>query len=849
MKNALAFAVPALRQKGAGGGPAPGPWTPTDLAGGYLFDFDFDDAASQTIVGSNITVQANKALGGGTYTNGTGIPKTANAIGSKAVATFSTLGLAADAAALNLCRGVAKVSAVALVKCVSGSNGGIFGFTTASPNFSRFHLNFGTASAGAVPVILQLRRLDNDSVVTITSLMNVPQGSWVLLTAVYDPMTATARIRINGKDSASGVMASSGPVAFTTSNESALGRQVTDQNLNGQLAQVFGVTFADLDTVQRVEGYVAHRWGLQASVLDAAHPYFSSPPTSMPTTLMSLANDVGVWGASNISGNQDGSGVTLESALAPLYTNPQKFLGGVPMKGVGGNTSAQVLARINAATAAEKAADSIVQIGGTNDFTFGGVSVSTAVTTWQSIKAAFGHARFMTWTATFPANNAAGTLDWCEFVDFYRRISQIDRGRVLPMWAYVQDPALFPPVTGQDVIDQASALLPTTYRHDNDHPNGAGYTLQAQKMLEPALNAFQPGAAPYFAWQEVYSILASAQTNGGLVGTVGYYGDLTGASVAFETADADFAVAIVGAEIRITRASATILPADYYDRRLTITKGGKTHTDTVRIVIGTADTAVYRVQHNGQARYAQWEGFSGVADGAKFSAVIDLELIDAAQDGTVLQLISPYSANTSLYIQRTIANALNVVLRNAAGTTAMNITASGGAGGAISRANGRRWLFVCADVAAGLGSVYVDDIAGTTITTAPGAGANAIGLAAPHRRLSNVDAVGSSTVPKCIVGTWWEAADFIDFSQAANRDLFRNAGSKAALDLGATGALTIAAGAGAGATITPYLFHRGNAGDRYMGRNQGSGVTGSGATRAGECLFVISPGARLTTVA
>jgi len=846
MKSGLALALPASRNKGLG---APrDPWNPADLSGGYLFDFDFDDAGAQTLSGSNITLQANKALGGGTYTNASGIPKVANAVGAKSVATFSATGLAGDATILNLSRGVNKITAIALVKCVSGSNGGVFGWSAASPNLSRFHLNFGAASAGGVPVILQLRRLDNDSVVTITSATNVPQGSWVLLTAVYDPSTATARIRINGKDSASGSMASSGPVAYTASNESALGRQITDQNLNGQIAQILGFTLSDLDTVQRAEGYLAHRWSLQGAVLDAAHPYANTPPTSLPTTLRSLINDLGVWGASNIAGNQDGSGVTMEGVLAPLFTNPQKFLGGVPMKGVGGNTSAQVLSRIAAATALEKAADSIVQIGGSNDFKAGGIQVSDAVTTWQGIKAVFGHGRFMTWTAAFPGNAGAGTVYWCQFVDFYRRIAKLDPGRVLPMWAYAQDSALFPPITGQDAADQASSVLPATYRHDNDHFNGAGYSIQAQKMLLPAVVAFQPGAAPYFAWQEVYSTLASSQTNGGLVGTVGYYGDLTGASVAFETPDTDFAVAIVGSEIRVTRTSATVLTADYYDRRIKLTKGGKTHTDTVRMVIGTSDTAVYRVQHNGQARYAQWEGFSGVADGPKFSAVIDLELLDAAQDGVQLQLISPYTNNANLFIWRTTGNALNVILRNAAGAQAMNITASGGAGGPLNVAGGRRWLFISADVAAGLGSVYIDNIAGTTITMAPGTGANTIGLSAPHRRLSNVDAVGSTTVPKCIIGTWWEAADFIDFSQSANRDLFRHAASKMALDLGISGARVIAAGVGAGNTTTPYLFMRGNAGDRYMGLNQGNGVLGSGATRSGENFFVTSPGARLATL-
>lgn len=816
-------------------------WTPADLAGGYWYDFDADDVASQVIAAEKITAW-NSKVGDAGFTAAGGVTKTAAGLGDKAVATFGTVALVGNAAANAITKNSHGIAKTILARCTSGGGGGIMAFSTNSASGSRFQVSWGALAAGANSIVVSHRRSNGDALASATSSVTIPTGTWALITVIYDPLTAAIRFRINGLAAGGGAMAAgSATTANTSSAASRFGGALTGALMTGQVAQVLGSTLIDDDTVQRIEGYVAHRWGVQATVLDASHPWAITHPTSAPTNRITLTRPFGGWGASNFSGGQDGTGVTMESVMAPRFTNPQQILGGTTMMGASGNTSQQVLARVVAATAAEKAGVQIVQVGGLNDFGGGSATVGSAFTTWQDIVAAFGHSDVLSWTSFF-ATGPAGTSDWCERVDWYRRCAAAAPGKMLPNWAYCSDPAIFPPITPQDLDDQARMMLASSYRHDSAHANAPGYTIQSDSVLYHTLLGLLPGAGPWFPWCEVYSQEATNQTNGGFVGNLPFFGSLDGASVAFEASDPDFAIAIVGADIKISRASATVLLDGYYDRKVRITKGNYVHIDTVRILLGTpsAATANYRVEHNGLARYGQWEGFD-VSSGPKWSAVIDLEMLDAAQDNTQLFILRQLAIQ-GLEIYRATSGALEVRLRDASGTLVASWT-----GGTLRAASGRKALFVGLDASAGVGSCYLGD-APAAVNTAPGAGAaTTMNIAGPHLRLSGIEAVGSNTVPKCLAGIWWEAADYIDFSQAANRALFWTAGAPVVLP--ATGAVVIAAGAGAGNTVTPYWYQHGNAADRYMARNDGNGTTGTGATKKGVNIHVFNPGARLTTLA
>jgi hypothetical protein len=78
-------------------------------------------------------------------------------------------------------------------------------------------------------------------------------------------------IRIDGVQDAVGTI---GSVAFSKINIS--GNYLQQQGVEGFIAEM--VFFSDLTETEKVEGYLAHKWGLNAN-LPSGHPYKASQPT------------------------------------------------------------------------------------------------------------------------------------------------------------------------------------------------------------------------------------------------------------------------------------------------------------------------------------------------------------------------------------------------------------------------------------------------------------------------------------------------------------------------------------------------------------------------------------------
>jgi hypothetical protein len=144
-------------------------------------------------------------------------------------------------------------------------------------------------------------RLDNDGITDQDFLMSgtesssricirsTTSGAWQLLcsggslttssTLGTEPTTqimvarfnaGTSSIRIDGSTEAFG---SIGSVAFSSLNIS--GNYLEQQGVEGFIAEI--IFFSDLTETQKIEGYLAHKWGL-AGNLPAGHPYKSIGP-------------------------------------------------------------------------------------------------------------------------------------------------------------------------------------------------------------------------------------------------------------------------------------------------------------------------------------------------------------------------------------------------------------------------------------------------------------------------------------------------------------------------------------------------------------------------------------------
>ena len=57
------------------------------------------------------------------------------------------------------------------------------------------------------------------------------------------------------------------------------GQYSPSRQMHGVIGELIMVQTTDTTTRQLIEGYLAHKWGLQAS-LPADHPYKSSPPAA-----------------------------------------------------------------------------------------------------------------------------------------------------------------------------------------------------------------------------------------------------------------------------------------------------------------------------------------------------------------------------------------------------------------------------------------------------------------------------------------------------------------------------------------------------------------------------------------
>ncbi|MBT8037273.1 MAG: hypothetical protein KJO21_06980 [Verrucomicrobiae bacterium] len=112
----------------------------------------------------------------------------------------------------------------------------------------------------------------------------------VMLAAYYDGLNGVARV--NGGALSKTTDAADG--ATFTINEIQVGRDNnTPRNYQGEMIVL---NTSDLTTIQKVEGYLAWKWGMQAK-LPAAHPYSttngtSGPKKSVPSATVTLAGTV-----------------------------------------------------------------------------------------------------------------------------------------------------------------------------------------------------------------------------------------------------------------------------------------------------------------------------------------------------------------------------------------------------------------------------------------------------------------------------------------------------------------------------------------------------------------------------
>jgi hypothetical protein len=275
------------------------PWTPADISTSIWFDAD--DANSITLSGSSV-VQWNDKSGNGIHADGgfTNKPTVAaSSLGGRSTLAFggsaalrlvnqSTLGINPTGAG-NLFRNKAGASFAVLYRVnpadTSATSRWAFNWSNGTtPNNTRVGIRTYTSGYAYNGAVLARRRLDGDSALFEGDATN-HGNAWLIVTAYVDFSGQAGKIFVDGTlVEAPTSWGTSGNTSDTQSQNATIGAFVSSGSsisevMRGNIAEIvaFDSVFND-DTRQRLEGYLAHKWSLTAS-LPSDHPWKVIPPT------------------------------------------------------------------------------------------------------------------------------------------------------------------------------------------------------------------------------------------------------------------------------------------------------------------------------------------------------------------------------------------------------------------------------------------------------------------------------------------------------------------------------------------------------------------------------------------
>ena len=263
------------------------PWTPANLASPSVIWINDDSAVTDT--GGGVISQWNDISGNAYHFTQASSDQNplivAAAQNGRRVTRFSGGGKAlinANGGALGVFRNHSQGWMAAVYKKIALYSPSTTGHNLFSVSIggagttSRFTYSNNFA-AGVDKAQLVVRRLDADSaaLLPLTSTVNT---SYHIHMATMDWGQGDGTVYYDGTQEAQNLaLTSSGNTSDTATVNFILGSGATD--LNSDIAElIIGRTIPGSTEREKLEGYLAHRWGLTAN-LPALHPYKTNPPT------------------------------------------------------------------------------------------------------------------------------------------------------------------------------------------------------------------------------------------------------------------------------------------------------------------------------------------------------------------------------------------------------------------------------------------------------------------------------------------------------------------------------------------------------------------------------------------
>lgn len=269
--------IPGFFAAGGAQGPAPAHWTPADTSTSLWLDLA--DPSARTIIDGAFRALADKSGSGNNFgqTTTSSRPELLDGgLNGLDVAELDGVddGFSAPNDTISVGRNVAELGMAILVRPDITNEDRRIWNSTVGDNNQNARLLIGFNSSGRWRV--GGRRLDSGSYVENTSVPATP-GEWVIFVACFDYAGATLSIRLNGEVKSSGSFHTPGTTSDTNSWRASFGAGLGANifNTSGRLAEM--VVATSMADVEKIEGYIAHKWGL-ASLLPAGHPYKEQRP-------------------------------------------------------------------------------------------------------------------------------------------------------------------------------------------------------------------------------------------------------------------------------------------------------------------------------------------------------------------------------------------------------------------------------------------------------------------------------------------------------------------------------------------------------------------------------------------
>ena len=265
-------------------GSSPPAWNPsTDITAAAWFDAS--DTGSYTLSGSNVTAVTDKKGNATVTVNGT--PNVSTTLDSKNTFTFSGVGedFTTDEFA-QASSGNHWAIGVMQWNTRNDSQDSFWSTENNTVSLSSKRDYAISASTSNFDGELDLDGLSSNRISsTIGNKQDfssgIAQNTWVILVAIFNKTGNQIAVRVDGTDAFTPV--NDYDNSLQTNMDLRIFRNRANERMGGRMAEFFSVASipgtggTDITDVQKAEGYLAHKWGLQGN-LPVSHPYKSSAP-------------------------------------------------------------------------------------------------------------------------------------------------------------------------------------------------------------------------------------------------------------------------------------------------------------------------------------------------------------------------------------------------------------------------------------------------------------------------------------------------------------------------------------------------------------------------------------------